>query len=70
MQLNADKTKIMCFLFQKPHKPAMRKNDQGKLMAALFGQRHSTSSPCTQTTPTPQSGLIVTQDMYPHSCKK
>jgi len=66
MQFDADKTKIMCF----PHKPAMRKNDHEKLMAALFGQRHSTSSPCTHTTPTPHSGLAVTQDMYPHSCKK
>jgi len=54
----------------KPHKPAMRENDHNKLMAALFGQRHSTSSPCTQTTPTPQSGLTANQDIYPHSCKR
>jgi len=58
MQLNADTTKIMCFhknrLVWKPHKPALRENEHEILMAALFGQRHSTSSPCTQTTPTPQ----------------
>jgi len=30
----------------KPHKPEMRKNGHEKLMAALFGQRHFTSSPC------------------------
>ena len=56
MQLNADKTKIMCF----PHKPEMCENDHDKLMAALFGQRHSTSYPCTtQTTPTPPSLPIL-----------
>jgi len=68
MQLNADKNKIL--FFHKPHKPEMFENDHEKLMAALFGQRHSTSYPCTQTKPTQQSGLAVTQDMYAHSCKR
>jgi len=61
---------IQGLVWLKPHKPDMCENDHEKLMAALFGQRHSTSSPCTQTTPTPQSGLTVTQHMYPHSCKR
>jgi len=41
----------------------MCENDHEKLMTAFFGQRNSTSSPCTKTTPTPQSGLTVTQDI-------
>jgi len=32
------------FIRVKPHKPAVRKNHHEKLMATLFGQRHSTSS--------------------------
>ena len=39
-------------------------------MAALFGQRHSTSSPWAQTTPTPHRGLTVTNFIYQHSCKR
>jgi len=66
MQLSADKTKIMCFR----HKHEMRENNHEKLMVTLFGQRHSTFYPCTQTTPTSRRGLTVTQDMYPHSYKR
>jgi len=67
LQLNADKTKIMCFpkkkkndFGQKPKSclnvcnhtsPQLRENDHENLMATLSGQCHSTSSPCTQTTP-------------------
>jgi len=50
MQLNADKTMFFCF--HKTTQARNRENDQDKLMAALFGQRHSTSYPCTQTNPT------------------
>ena len=72
MQLNADKTKILCFQGRnsKPHKPEMRENDHEKLRAVLFGQQHSTSYSCTYTTPTPRIGFTVTQDIYPHSCKR
>jgi len=53
-----------------PHKHKMRENDHEKLTATIFGQRHSIFNPCTQTKPTPWRGLIITQDMYPHSHKR
>jgi len=59
MQLNAEKTKFFCF--HETTQARNARNNHDKLMASLFGQRHSTSYPCTQTTPNPLTGLTVTQ---------
>jgi len=56
--------------YVKPHKHEMRDNDHEKFMVTLFGLRHSTFYPFTQTTPTSRRGLTVTQDTYPHSYKR
>jgi len=77
MQLSADKTKIMCFHnlnFETTQtrnarkRPRKVENDHEKV--TLFGQRHSTFYPCTQTTPTPLRVLTFNHHTYPHSYKR
>ena len=67
MKLNSNKSKIVCF--HEQCKPGMCENDHSKLMATLYGQRHSISYPCTQTTPAPSKCLTVTR-YHPHSWGK
>jgi len=68
MQLNAEKTKVMCF--QKPSRPAMPENDHEQSRVIKCGQHHFTSFLCSQTIPNPQRDLINTQDLFAHFCKR
>ena len=45
----------------------MRENDLEKLMVTLFGQRHSTFYPCTQTTPTARTVLTYLITYHIHT---
>jgi len=54
----------------KPHKSGMQEKDHGKSRARNCGQRHFTSSLCSQITPTLPSDHINTQFSSPHSCKR
>ena len=43
-----------------PHEHKMRENNHEKITATMFDKCHSTLYPCTQTTPTPLTSLIIT----------
>ena len=68
MQLNADKTKIMCF-----HETTQVRNgrkNHGEFRGKVSGQHHFTSSPCFRTIQILIQDRTCTQDSYLHPCKK